>query len=210
MAGSGFISQHSKTLLFGLGTSTRVRRSPSSGRAGHAQSLPDAAPRSPVLVTENSDQVADRTVRNGTFHRQSPVSVLPSTSALAAASARRGLSEPFPAPDFTLRDLDGLEHSLAGLAGRPAALLFWATWAPPSRAALSRRSPRNVTRWPGPGSHCSRCRSMPPRTNPRCGRPPRASVCRADRRRCCRRHLHDSPSVSLRSPPRPAVAARSW
>ncbi|HEU0093257.1 MAG TPA: tetratricopeptide repeat protein, partial [Vicinamibacteria bacterium] len=46
------------------------------------------------------------------------------------------LYQPFPAPDFALKDLDGQDHSLASLAGHPAIVLFWATWAPPSRAAL--------------------------------------------------------------------------
>jgi Tfp pilus assembly protein PilF/peroxiredoxin len=47
------------------------------------------------------------------------------------------LYEPYPAPEFTLRDVDGQERSLAGLAGRPALVLFWATWAPPSVTARS-------------------------------------------------------------------------
>ncbi len=56
----------------------------------------------------------------------------------AASHERRehGFTSPFPAPDFTLRDLDGREQSLSALAGHPALVCFWATWAPPSRAAL--------------------------------------------------------------------------
>jgi len=47
------------------------------------------------------------------------------------------LYEPYPAPDFTLRDVSGQERSLSGLAGHPAVLLFWASWAPPSRTAVA-------------------------------------------------------------------------
>jgi len=50
------------------------------------------------------------------------------------------LYQPYPAPDFTLRDLAGQEHSLSGLSGRPVLLLFWATSAPPSRAMLAELS----------------------------------------------------------------------
>ncbi len=32
------------------------------------------------------------------------------------------------APDFTLADVDGVEHSLSGLRGRKVALIFWASW----------------------------------------------------------------------------------
>ena len=46
------------------------------------------------------------------------------------------LYQRYPAPDFTLRDVSGQEQSLAAHAGHPSALLFWATWAPPSRALL--------------------------------------------------------------------------
>jgi Tfp pilus assembly protein PilF/peroxiredoxin len=46
------------------------------------------------------------------------------------------LFEPFPAPEFSLEDQRGESRSLSALKGRPAVLLFWATGAPPSRAAL--------------------------------------------------------------------------
>src|SRR6185503_11689531 len=56
----------------------------------------------------------------------------------AGATSSRGtwIYQPYPAPDFAMKDIDGREHSLAALAGRPAVVLFWATWAPPSRRAL--------------------------------------------------------------------------
>ena len=46
------------------------------------------------------------------------------------------LYQPFPAPDFTLKSLDGQDRSLSELAGRPVVVVFWATWAPPSVSAL--------------------------------------------------------------------------
>ncbi len=53
-----------------------------------------------------------------------------------AANRAVWLYQPYPAPDFNLRDLAGQEHSLAALAGHPVALVFWATTAPQSRSML--------------------------------------------------------------------------
>ena len=41
-----------------------------------------------------------------------------------------------PAPAFTLTGTDGRQVSLAGLAGKPAAINFWATYCPPCRAEM--------------------------------------------------------------------------
>ena len=41
-----------------------------------------------------------------------------------------------PAPDFTLKDQYGAEHSLADYRGKIVFLNFWATWCPPCRAEM--------------------------------------------------------------------------
>ncbi len=41
-----------------------------------------------------------------------------------------------PAPDFTLEDLEGNTHTLAGYEGKVVFLNFWATWCPPCRQEI--------------------------------------------------------------------------
>ena len=42
----------------------------------------------------------------------------------------------FPAPDFSLSNLDGQSSRLAEWRGQPLVLNFWATWCPPCRAEM--------------------------------------------------------------------------
>jgi len=41
-----------------------------------------------------------------------------------------------PAPDFTLTDTTGKEHTLNDYAGKDVVLMFWATWCPTCRAEI--------------------------------------------------------------------------
>jgi Tfp pilus assembly protein PilF/peroxiredoxin len=133
MAGSGFVSQHSKELLFGLGRSTRIAKVTITWPSGLVQTLRDVPIDRRVFVEEGKDDVRAEPFRKA--GAPAPASAT-KVAATAPTSAGVWLYQPFPAPDFTLRDLDGQERALTGRAGRPALVLFWATWAPPSVEAL--------------------------------------------------------------------------
>ena len=152
-AGSGFLSQHSKELLFGLGASQRVVRA--HGRV---------ARRRTQVFTDVPSNHRLRSRREASPGRSRSGGCRPARRTPPLRSPRRRpsaswLYEPFPAPDFSLPDLRGEPRSLSALRGRPAVVLLWAAEAPASRAA-SWRSPRGPARslrpaspaWPSPST----------------------------------------------------------
>jgi Flp pilus assembly protein TadD/peroxiredoxin len=133
-AGSGFLSQHSKELLFGLGASQRILKLTVEWPSGSSQVFTDVKPNTRLRITEG-----------GTLEQSSFASVPPlapaskaprTTSPSASPPSETWLFEPFPAPDFSLADLTGNTRSLAALRGRPAVLLFWSSDVGGSRVAL--------------------------------------------------------------------------
>ena len=136
-AGSGFISQHPKELLIGLGKSRRIIEVTIAWPSGLVQTFADLPVNHRVWVQEGSDTTRREAFRKGGFSSATAAAAVPATN---PQSVGIWLYQGVPAPDFTLRDLEGQDHSLSGLAGRPVVILFWASWAPPSRAALDELS----------------------------------------------------------------------
>jgi Tfp pilus assembly protein PilF/peroxiredoxin len=132
--GSGFLSQHTKELLFGLGKSGRVSKVTVAWPSGATQTFSDVPINHRLWIQEG--RVA---VRSEPFRKPGAASAVTARAVPSGDASLSGgvwLYEPFPAPDFTLKSLDGQDRSLSDLAGRPVVLVFWATWAPPSVSAL--------------------------------------------------------------------------
>jgi len=129
-AGSGFLSQHSKELLFGLGASQHVVRLSVWWPSGKTQTFPDIPLNHRLRIQEGGEPVVEP------YRTPPPLAVDDSPPAAATPPSASWLFQPFPATDFALPDLRGESRSLSALKGRPAVLLFWASEAPPSRAAL--------------------------------------------------------------------------
>jgi Flp pilus assembly protein TadD/peroxiredoxin len=131
-AGSGFLSQHSKELLFGLGASERVLKLSVEWPSGRSQVVTEG-----LLLNSRLRLVEGGELRAEPFATASGARP-PSAETRAAASppSVSWLFEPFPAPDFSREDLGGETRSLSALRGRPAVLLFWASAVSGSRSAL--------------------------------------------------------------------------
>ncbi|HEY6554544.1 MAG TPA: FG-GAP-like repeat-containing protein, partial [Vicinamibacteria bacterium] len=128
--GSGFLSQHSKELLFGLGASQRILKLTVEWPGGETQVFLDAPLNHRLRIAQGNEPLAEpfRPASVAQAHVVAPESAGPPSASW--------LYEPFPTPDFSLPDLRGEVHSLAALRGRPAVVLVWATAAPASGRAL--------------------------------------------------------------------------
>src|SRR4029078_12583705 len=103
-----------------------------AGPRAQVQTLSDVPVNQRVWIEEGSDRL-----RAEKFPAVS-IPALPGRVATETVSQRKGtwLYQPFAAPDFTLRDVQGNEHSLSGLTGHAVLLYFCAVAAPPSCTGL--------------------------------------------------------------------------
>jgi Flp pilus assembly protein TadD len=128
-AGSGFLTQHSKEQVIGLGSSQRIAKLTIVWPSGQMQVLTDVPLNTRVRIVEGGDFETEPLA--------APASAKP--TAIPPPGAPPGdvwLYEPFPAPEFSLADSSGATRSLAALAGKPAIVLLWSFDAPAARAAL--------------------------------------------------------------------------
>jgi tetratricopeptide (TPR) repeat protein/peroxiredoxin len=123
-AGSGFLSQHSKELFFGLGEAKGSVRASVLWPSGSVQELRDLPPNNRVWVEEGSESVRTEPFKTRSSSRTSaglrPVEMLPAT-------IETWLLAPMAAPDFSLPDLTGKIRTLNSFRGKPVLLNFWVT-----------------------------------------------------------------------------------
>jgi len=144
-AGSGFLSQHSKEIFFGLGKAVGPVQASIRWPSGLVQNLRDLPVRHRIWVEEGSEKIRvelfkpQQAARNNAFNTAPPAETVLKTIAT-------WLLAPIAAPDFSLSDLAGRPRSLASFRGRPLLLNFWAAQSADCRKDLQLFS-RMHARW---------------------------------------------------------------
>jgi Flp pilus assembly protein TadD/peroxiredoxin len=129
-AGSGFLSQHSKALHFGVGPSLGPLRASIRWPSGATQTFADLPINTRIQIEEGSEKfVATRYSDSRWSQTSSGESSLVEPLPL---SVETWLIEPLRTPDFSLPDVGGKTWSLRSLQGSVVLLNFWATASPAS------------------------------------------------------------------------------
>jgi Flp pilus assembly protein TadD/peroxiredoxin len=129
-AGSGFLSQHSKELFFGLGKADADTPVHATIRwpSGSMQALDKLPVNHRIEVQEGVDEFraqpfASTPILYGEAGQSHEKEILPD-------AAETWLIQPLPAPQFSLSNLSGTTTQLQTFRGDPVLLHFWATTAP--------------------------------------------------------------------------------
>jgi len=124
-AGSGFLSQHSKELFFGLGKTKGPVRASIRWPSGLVQDLHDLPPNHRIWVEEGS-QPARLDPFRAPARISQDIPVAQKTESLPAR-VETWLLAPVAAPDFSLSDVRGRVWRLKALRGKPVLLHFWSS-----------------------------------------------------------------------------------
>jgi tetratricopeptide (TPR) repeat protein len=135
-AGSGFLSQHAKELFFGFGAHAGSVEATVRWPSGLKQKFTGLPVGHRIQIEEGSSEFrafpfGERHAARKTASSMSPREPLPNES-------ETWLVQPLKAPEFKLKDLDGVEQSLSAVQGRPILLSFWSTEAGESLRQLVR------------------------------------------------------------------------
>lgn len=131
-AGSGFLSQHSKEVFFGLGEVNGPVHASIRWPGGLAQKLQDLPLNHRIWVKEGSDSLRIESFNTRPFQLAPNLAVPARNEVRNEAESFPNKSEtwllrPFPAPDFSLADLSMRSWVLSALRGKLVLLNFWTT-----------------------------------------------------------------------------------
>ncbi len=129
-AGSGFLAQHSKEVLFGVGNSTRVIKTTILWPSGLSQELHDLPIDHRVEVEEGSADLVTKPFSQSVRHDENAVATSETES--LPDQTETWLIEPLKAPAFSLLDLSGRARELKEFQGKRLLLVFWTSKGPNS------------------------------------------------------------------------------
>ncbi|HLZ42078.1 MAG TPA: FG-GAP-like repeat-containing protein [Candidatus Sulfotelmatobacter sp.] len=142
-AGSGFLSQHSKDVFFGLGEAKGSVRASILWPSGAVQELHDLPLNCRIWVTEGAPpsrlEPFGQIIRHDRAEATAEIEALP-------AQVETWLLAPVPAPDFSLPDQSGRTRSASENRGKPLLLHFWTTLSPECQSYLQSLE-KNYSRW---------------------------------------------------------------
>ncbi len=128
-AGSGFLSQHSKDVFFGLGAMKGPLRASIRWPSGRVQELHHLPINHRVWIEEGSEPSrieAFRTPERYQFSDAKAANAKPQEIETLPTMAETWLLAPIEAPGFSLTDFNGQARTLSSLRGKPVLLNFWA------------------------------------------------------------------------------------
>lgn len=132
--GSGFLSQSSLVVTFGLGAERGPLRATITWPSGRQQVLTELPADHRITVSEGSAewQAAPFQARNNDQRICAPQQPPPP----AVRPTGYAMFDPVPVPPFTLQNLEGAAVTDVNLQGRPMLLNFWATWCAPCQKEM--------------------------------------------------------------------------
>jgi len=133
-AGSGFLSQHTKDILFGLGEATRLVKVTVRWPSGLEQKFAGVPIGHRVTLEEGNAQFEAEVFRAA---KPKASAVLPQAVESFPSVVETWLLEPVPAPDFSLSSMDGKTHTLLELRGKPGVVCFWSASSPDATETLA-------------------------------------------------------------------------
>ena len=142
-AGSGFLSQHSKEVFFGLGDATGPIKAMIRWPNGVVQEFRDLPINHRIEIEEGSPQIRSELFSPPAGKERPRPGVETGNLAIAAAGkevfpsvVETWLLEPVLAPDFSLPDSAGRSMSLSSFHGKTVLLNFWTSASPDCQSDL--------------------------------------------------------------------------
>jgi tetratricopeptide (TPR) repeat protein len=121
-AGTGFLSQHSKELFFGVGAEENVRAS-IRWPSGVTQTFENLPVNHRIEIREEDPAYQKKPFGNSPVAFATAAAVAPEER--LPASFQTWLVQPMPAPDFSLPDMEGKNRQLSEFRGQPVLLQLW-------------------------------------------------------------------------------------